>query len=76
LYVDVNFSPYKKEEADSSLFIDAKNLPYFIFRKKRRNPIMNKQFVKFEFALAKCISCIWIYILRKQPKYVDDAVLN
>jgi tetratricopeptide (TPR) repeat protein len=75
LFMDVNFSSNKNAEADSNILINAKNLPYFIFRKKRREPIMNKQFVKFEFALAKCIFYIHTCILRRQIKYVDNAVL-
>lgn len=76
LYVDVRFCPYKKVDADSSLFINGKNLPYFFFRRKRWKPIMSERFVKFEFTLAKCISFIRISLLRKPLKYIDDAVLN
>ncbi|MDR1183108.1 MAG: hypothetical protein LBL13_14160 [Bacteroidales bacterium] len=76
LYVDVKFKPHKKGDADSYLYIDAKNLPYFIFRKRRWKPILNKRFVKFEFVLAKCISYVRVNILRKKIKYIDNAVLN
>lgn len=76
LHIDVKFNPHGRFEPDSSLFINGKNLPYFIFRKKRRKPTMNKRFVKFEFALARCISYIRVSLLRKKIKYIDNAILN
>jgi len=76
LSVNVKFCPYKKADADSSIFINGKNLPYFFFRRKRWKPIMNERFVKFEFVLAKCISFIRVFLLRKPIKYIDNAVLN
>lgn len=76
LYIDVKFKPHNKGDVDSGLYINAKNLPYFIFRKKRWKPILNKRFVKFEFLLAQCISYARVNILRKQIKYIDNAVVN
>ena len=76
LFVDVNFGVNKKAESDSSLFFNGKNLPYFVFRKKRLKPIMNKWFVKFEFALAKCVCYTRVYLLRKPIKYIDNAIIN
>jgi tetratricopeptide (TPR) repeat protein len=76
LYVDIFLSHYKKSEVNTSLWLDPKKLPYFIYRKKHQKPILNKRFVKFEFFVAKCIFFIRIHLLRKKIIYINNAVLN
>ncbi len=76
LIIEVCFSPNKGKETDSSIYMDPQKMPYYYFRKKYRNPILNMRFLKFEFLLAKCIFYIRFYILRSQIKYVNSAVLN
>ncbi|GHV09735.1 hypothetical protein FACS1894162_0980 [Bacteroidia bacterium] len=76
LFVEVNLSPHKKPKADTNLFLDAQKLPYFIFRKKSQRAILNKNVVRFEFFIAKCIFYVNAYILKKNIKFIDSAILN
>jgi len=76
LHIDVFWSHYKNSETDTSLWLDPKKIPYFIFRKNHPKPILNKRFVKFEFLLAKIIFYIRVYIFRRKARFINDAVLN
>jgi tetratricopeptide (TPR) repeat protein len=76
LYVGVFLSPYNKKKTDTDLWIDAKKMPYFFFRKDKRKPIINKRFVKFEFFIAKCAFYIRVYVFKQKIRFINHAVLN
>ena len=76
LIVYIFLSYHKKNETDTTLWLDPKKIPHFIFRKNRHKPILNKKFVEFEFLLAKIIFYLRVYIFRRKAKFINNAVLN
>jgi hypothetical protein len=71
LGVTVCLSPHiNQTDTWISFPLDAKDLPFFFFRKIHKKPIFNNKFVKVEFFIAKYIFYVSTYIFRRKIGFI------